>query len=64
MPKRRRKRDSDVLSENKFKRNIPTEIRYDKAGHLAKYVEKPRRYAFCSTRAAPHKSRWSCSTCD
>ena len=66
MPKRGRKRDSGVLSKNnKFKRNIPTEIRYDKAAHLPKHLEKPRRCALFSTRSAPQsQSRWSCSTCD
>lgn len=62
MPQRGRKRDSAELVSN-YKPNIPPEIRYDKCAHMPVH-KKPRRCALCSTRNEPHKSSWSCSTCD
>lgn len=64
MPKRGRKRDtSGNLVSNNFKPTVPLEIRYDKCAHMPVHTN-PRRCALCSTRDKPHKSRWSCSTCE
>lgn len=48
---------------NHFKRNVPYEIRYDQCLHMPIHSNS-RRCAFCSTTQEPHRSRWSCSTCD
>ncbi|KAJ8926403.1 hypothetical protein NQ314_021189 [Rhamnusium bicolor] len=48
---------------NHFKRTVPYEIRYDQCLHMPVY-SKSRRCAFCSNTQDPHRTRWTCSTCD
>lgn len=45
---------------NHFKHTVPMEIRFDACAHMPVHGN-PRRCAFCSSRAEPHKSRWHCS---
>lgn len=60
MPKKGRKSTENV--PNKFKLNIPAEIRFDKCAHLPVHDTKVR-CAHCSTRSQPHRTRWHCSIC-
>lgn len=61
VPRKGRKRLSTEI--NHFKRTVPLEVRFDKCAHMPIHM-KPRRCAFCSSRKEPHKSSWSCKTCD
>lgn len=47
---------------NKFKVQVPPEIRFDKAAHLPIHGNKVR-CALCSARENPHRTRWHCTTC-
>ena len=62
IPKKGRK-SMEIAAISNYKPIIPQEIRYDKSSHMPVHA-KPRRCAHCSTRNEPHKSSWSCSTCN
>ena len=46
-----------------FKRKVSDDKRFSNVEHMP-VKGKPRRCAYCSTRAKPHKSSYSCKTCN
>nr|CAD7409031.1 unnamed protein product [Timema cristinae] len=46
-----------------FKPQVPLEKRFDKVAHLP-VRSSSRRCAHCSTKLQPHRSKWSCKTCE
>lgn len=62
LPKKGRKQ-GNIEPLSNFKPTVPLEVRFDKCAHMPVHG-KPRRCAHCSTRKEPHKSSWSCSTCN
>lgn len=58
----RRGKPRGFATVSNFKPNIPVEKRWDKAAHMPVHSSS-RRCALCSTRDAPHRTRWGCTTC-
>lgn len=58
----RRSRSSLDENPNRFKVNVPQEIRYSEASHMPERSSS-KRCAQCSTKLEPHRTKWSCSTC-
>lgn len=61
IPKRGRPSGEKPVSN--FKPNVPLERRWDRAAHMPQRGNS-RRCALCSTRIEPHRTRWSCSSCE
>ena len=49
--------------QSAFKPYVAPEKRFDKAAHMPMRGTS-RRCAFCSTASEPHRTKWSCETCE
>lgn len=63
MPKLGRRSLDKPSASNRFKKQIPLEIRTDKASHMPQHGSKVR-CTHCSTKAVPHRTRWHCTACN
>ncbi|KAJ8967493.1 hypothetical protein NQ314_002808 [Rhamnusium bicolor] len=63
LPKLGRRSVDKPSTSNKFKIQVPLEIRTDKAAHMPQHGSKVR-CTHCSTKAVPHRTRWHCTACN
>ncbi|KAJ8970745.1 hypothetical protein NQ314_001045 [Rhamnusium bicolor] len=63
IPKLGRRSVDKPSTSNKFKIQVPLEIRTDKAAHMPQRGSKVR-CTHCSTKAVPHRTRWHCTACN
>lgn len=53
---------SATTPPNRYKTNVPKELRFDKNAHLP-VKSTSKRCAHCSTAKSPHRTRWMCVCC-
>lgn len=65
IPHQQERRSRSLLDEtpNRYKMIVAQEIRYSEAKHMPERTTS-KRCALCSTKVEPHRTKWSCSTCN